>query len=96
VQPVTANPGGASPYGALNMVGNVWEWVKQETKPSADSLERFSALRPAPTTTEVWYAMRGQSFLEPLTDESVLSDIAKAPARWKNINIGFRCVKDAK
>ena len=27
MMPVTANPAGASPYGALNMVGNVFEWM---------------------------------------------------------------------
>ena len=25
--PVSSNPAGASPYGALNMAGNAWEWV---------------------------------------------------------------------
>jgi formylglycine-generating enzyme required for sulfatase activity len=33
--PVDAFPAGASPYGALNMVGNVWEWVEDVAGDSA-------------------------------------------------------------
>jgi formylglycine-generating enzyme required for sulfatase activity len=29
--PVTAHPGGASPYGAEQLAGNVWEWVSDTT-----------------------------------------------------------------
>ena len=29
--PVTAHPGGASPHGAEQLAGNVWEWVADRT-----------------------------------------------------------------
>ena len=30
--PVTAHPGGASPFGAVDLAGNVWEWVLDRTE----------------------------------------------------------------
>ena len=36
--------------------------------------------------------IRGQSCGEPLLD-AVISESASVPARWKDIYIGFRCVK---
>jgi len=33
VMPVDAHPGGASPYGVLDMAGNVWEWTGSLFKP---------------------------------------------------------------
>jgi len=33
--PVTAHPGGASPFGAFDLAGNVWEWVLDATEEAA-------------------------------------------------------------
>jgi formylglycine-generating enzyme required for sulfatase activity len=89
VEPVNSRPAAISPFGALNMVGNVWELVQQETTPSAATRSQFKT-----EPNESWYAMRGQSFNEPL-QAGVLSDVGAVPAGWKDRNIGFRCVKDA-
>ena len=59
-------PGGASPYGALQMVGNVWEFVDQFEPPTANALKRFQTLKPPPSKNEPWYMIRGQSWGEPL------------------------------
>jgi len=94
--PVDAFPEGASPCGARNMAGNVWEFVDQFQTPSPAALEAFKTLlSPPPSATEAWYQIRGGSYLEPLL-ENVLWDFASVPARYRNVNIGFRCVKEAK
>ena len=94
VMQVNSNPAGASPYGAVNMLGNVWEWVDDRKTPSPEAVKRFARLLPtSPTAAEPWYAMRGASFGDPLRDV-YLWEYAPAPARYHAKNIGFRCVKN--
>ena len=94
MQPVTSHPEGASPYGVLNMVGNVWEYVEQLAQPSPEAIENFRIrLKPAPQADEPWYEIRGESFSDPLA-QGVIWDSTTVPARWKDFNLGFRCAKD--
>ena len=96
LRPATDFPEGASPYGALNMVGNAWELVDQEMKPSPEAIENFRVLLdPPPRADEPWYMIRGLSFRMSLASEGV-RDFATLPARMKADDIGFRCAKDAK
>ena len=97
IQPVTAYAGGASPFGALQMVGNVWELVDQFVTPGPHALEYFGkVLTPKPTTEDPWYTIRGGSFSDEWPKlNDVIWDSTTVPARWKDTNIGFRCVKDA-
>ncbi|HET9319011.1 MAG TPA: bifunctional serine/threonine-protein kinase/formylglycine-generating enzyme family protein, partial [Bryobacteraceae bacterium] len=89
---VHSHPFGASPYGALNMLGNVWEWVEDLRAPSPAALAHFAGLKPPPTAAEPWYVIRGGSFHEPLRD-AYLYDFATVPARHHANDIGFRCAK---
>jgi len=94
VMQVNSNPTGASPYGAVNMLGNVWERVDDRKSPSPETVKRFARiLSPSPTAVEPWYAMRGASFQDPLRAD-YLWEYAPAPARYHAPNIGFRCVKN--
>jgi formylglycine-generating enzyme required for sulfatase activity/tRNA A-37 threonylcarbamoyl transferase component Bud32 len=83
---------GASPSGALNMLGNVWEWVDELKTPSPQALQHFSTLKPPPTAAEPWYVIRGGSYNERLSD-AYLWDFATVPARFHRKDIGFRCAK---
>ena len=76
------------------MVGNVWEFVDQLKPPSADALKGYQTLRPTPRADEPWYQIRGESCAETLVD-NVIYESAPAPQRWKDVYLGFRCVKSA-
>jgi eukaryotic-like serine/threonine-protein kinase len=95
IRPANDFPDGASQYGAVQMVGNVWEWVAELTQPTQHDLDYFAPrLDPKPGPDDPWYQIRGLSFKEKLAD-GALWDSGIVPATWKNTNIGFRCVRDA-
>ncbi|MDX1983920.1 MAG: SUMF1/EgtB/PvdO family nonheme iron enzyme, partial [Bryobacteraceae bacterium] len=99
LQPVEALPTGASPYGALHMAGNAWEWVRQDGQPKDPSLrglvdERMRQAKLAPLTPEdVWFVVRGGGYDFALGG-AVSWEHAPVPARFKSPAIGFRCVRD--
>lgn len=94
LQPVDSFPSGASPYGALQMVGNAWELVDTPRTAPSD-LRPFRTLKPPLEPGEAWYMIRGESAWEPLVDAAIW-DSSAVPERWKDLKVGFRCVKDAK
>ena len=95
LRPVTDFPGGASPSGALNMVGNAWELVEELATPSPETLQYFwKEFQYKPGPDELWYTIRGQSFTDKKIADSVLWDIGKLPSSWKRKDVGFRCVQD--
>jgi serine/threonine protein kinase len=94
LMPVDGFADGASPYRILQTVGNAWELVDEPVKPSPGAIRHFAELmKPAPGPDEPWYAMRGESFEEPLQPGAVF-DYSPVPARWTYDNIGFRCARN--
>jgi serine/threonine-protein kinase len=89
-------PEGASPYQALNTVGNVWEFTDEFRAPNEATIKAFARLMtPPPTADEPWYTISGGAYDTKLAD-SLLWETGSVPARYKAFNIGFRCVKDVK
>jgi len=86
---------GASPYQVLQMAGNVYEFVDESVTPSAGALEYFAtSLSPKATAEERWCGIRGGSYSVPLV-ENVTSEQGSVPARYRQVDIGFRCVQPA-
>jgi eukaryotic-like serine/threonine-protein kinase len=95
VAPVTAFESGKSPFGAFQMVGNVWEWVAESARPTPEDLSLFARqFKPAPRKSDGWALIRGGSYREPL-DPTVLWESHIFPAAYSTKQIGFRCVKEA-
>ncbi len=95
VMPVNSLDAGASPYRALNMTGNVWEFVHELKTPSDQAVKSFAQiLKPPPTATEPWYTIRGGAFDRPLA-HGVVYEWTSIPARFAAPDIGFRCAKNA-
>ncbi len=94
IAPATSSISGASPYGALNMAGNVWEFVDELRKPSPRAVADYLAKSFPVTPDEPWYIMRGGSFAQHLAS-TVTYEWSSVPARFSGRSIGFRCVRDA-
>jgi eukaryotic-like serine/threonine-protein kinase len=96
LMPVGSFPKGASPYGALDMVGNTREFVDETAKPDPTDVGWFAQrLDPPPAPQEPWYEIRGVSFNRDLAPYGGIWDSSAVPARWQDEALGFRCVRDA-
>ena len=88
--PVGSYPEGASPYGLLDMAGNVWEWVSSAFEPypydAADGREDPETGAPR--------VLRGGSYASPsLRLARCASRSRSAPGR-RSPHIGFRIARD--
>jgi len=62
VQPVGLYPAGASPYGCLDMAGNVYEWTCEWKEPYPNSPELVDPARLLKEWGHTFVALRGGSF----------------------------------
>jgi len=97
-----SNAPGKSPCGALNMVGNVWEWVNAPATPPQGAeftayRQMFGDLAPPLSPAEPFFQARGGSYryYVPAGEAAALVyDASPVPARARKPDIGFRCAKD--
>lgn len=91
--PADAFPAGASPYGALNMAGNVWEWVNDFYDPNYYQV----APRANPTgpETAASHVLRGGSWQNtwPFIRTTTRDRETRFPENL--YNVGFRCAQSA-
>lgn len=87
--PVGSYPTGVSPYGALDMAGNVWEWVSDPY--NFYYYSRSPQYNPQGPASSQYRVLRGGSWYGFFTNERVTFRASITPEQH-NAVIGFRCV----
>jgi gamma-glutamyl hercynylcysteine S-oxide synthase len=87
---VDAHPGGASPFGVMDLVGNIWQWTEE----FADEHTRAAILRGGsyyqPQATLGFFY-----FPQAYRNDQHGKLLLMAPSRDRSGTVGFRCVADA-
>ena len=85
---VDAHPNGASPFGVMDLVGNVWQWTDEY---------RDEHTRAAIVRGGSYYQPQGSKWYFPQAyqDDQHGKLLLMAPSKDRSATIGFRCVQDA-
>ena len=86
--PVDLHPSGASPFGVMDLIGNVWQWTDEFVDEHTRSaiLKGGSYYQPQGS---IWY------FVQAYKLEEHGKLLLMAPSYDRAGTVGFRCVKDA-
>ncbi len=90
-QNATANPDGASPFGALNLAGNVFEWTATDFSHYPGSDQQTPR---EPGYQGTYQVVRGGSFDFPKEYAMTTTRVWARPTN-KGPRLGFRCAADA-
>jgi len=90
VAPIGSMPQGRSPYGCLQMIGDVWEWTTSDYAPYPGFKSEFDEYN------DKWFVgqkvLRGGSFATPqIHIRTTYRNFFHPPERW--MISGFRCAK---
>jgi formylglycine-generating enzyme required for sulfatase activity len=85
---VGSYPAGASPYGVMDMAGNVWEWVNDWY--SSSYYSSSPAINPPGPASGDYKVRRGGGWLSNRYSLRVAHRTSSEPMN-QSINIGFRC-----
>lgn len=91
--PVGSKPAGASPCGALDLAGNVWEWVADRYDDRY--YQRSPRRRPAGPEVGSSRGVRGGSWLSKDPEDLRAAQRHASQPEHRNYNLGFRCAADA-
>jgi len=94
--PVGSYPAGASPYGALDMAGNAWEWVSDGFDPEYYNTSPYRNPK-GPHGGGYEEILRGGSWLNHAQSLRVTNRFSLDEAIFEDIvldTFGFRCVQD--
>ncbi|NIN11718.1 MAG: SUMF1/EgtB/PvdO family nonheme iron enzyme [Gemmatimonadales bacterium] len=92
--PVGSYPEGASPHGALDMVGNVWEWVADWY--DSEYYERSPEANPTGPDSGTLRAMRGGAWYDGEAEAWTTTTVRHQNPPWDRYeDVGFRCAMDA-
>ncbi len=95
LQPVDSFPDRKSPYGALNMAGNAWEWTSTQYIPDAGELADMRNALKSDAFSKTWYSLKGGSF-SPNGNLGFRLYLTRGfPEDQLSRLVGFRCAKDA-
>jgi len=89
--PVEAFPGGASPFGVMDLVGNVWQMTADVYD---NGVYRYVIIKGGSyysPESSIWYPRSG-----PLPVNRQQIHLLMSPALDRCATVGFRCVKDAR
>ena len=87
---VGSYPAGASPYGALDMAGNAWEWINDRVNTPFGISPSSDLLSPQAKVPGGFRGLQGGSLLGPASGLLVASVGSGRPSSH-NVDIGFRC-----
>lgn len=90
---VDAHPAGASPYGALNMAGNVWEWVADWYSPDYYLISPTN--NPIGPATGEYRVIRGGGVKNFEQDLRVTARAGGSASHFLDGQLGFRCASTA-
>jgi eukaryotic-like serine/threonine-protein kinase len=85
---VGKRPAGASPFGALDMAGNVWEWTADWY--DAQYYDKSPSTDPKGPPTGTLKVMRGGCWMSGADSLRVSCRKPELPSAWAP-NVGFRC-----